>query len=69
MTLSDFIRRCDAYCLRAGVSRVWLSKALLANTYQLDRLAKGEADIGIRRMDKVLRALAALESDAAKQAA
>jgi hypothetical protein len=69
MTLTDFIARCDAYCRKAGVSRVWLSKALLANTYHLDRLARGEGDIGVRRMNKVLEALAALESDAAKQAA
>lgn len=52
MTISDFIARCDAYCAMAKVTRVWLSKRLLADTYRLDKLAKGEVDIGVRRLDQ-----------------
>lgn len=63
MTLADFIARCDAYCASTKRSRVWLSKRLLDDTYRLDKLAKGEVDIGVRRMERAVDDLAALEAE------
>lgn len=61
MSIPDFIARCDAYCEAAGCSRVWLSKKLFQDTYRLDLLAKGEADVGVKRMERASDDLAALE--------
>ena len=69
MTIPQFIARCDAYCAKAGVSRVWLSKRLFQNTYNLDRLAADEADIGVRRLERVGEAQAELESAQGREAA
>lgn len=69
MTISDFIARCDAFCAKRGVTRVWLSKRLLGDTYRLDKLAAGEVDIGVKRLDRAVSDLAALEADAASEAA
>ena len=67
MAIPEFIARCDRYCAAAKVSRVWLSKRLLSDTYRLDKLAKGEVDIGVRRLEQAIAALAALEGTAKKR--
>lgn len=70
MNISDFIERCDAYRAKRGVSRVWLSKRLLADTYRLDKLARGEVDIGVQRLERAAEDLAELERlDAEQQSA
>jgi hypothetical protein len=61
MTIPDFIARCDAYCGRAKVTRTWLSKRLLNDTYRLDQLANDEVDIGVKRLERALGDLTALE--------
>ena len=60
MSISDFIARCDRYCADASVTRVWLSKRLFNDTYRLDRLAKGEGDIGVKRLGRAMADLDAL---------
>jgi hypothetical protein len=65
MNIAAFIARCDAYCEAEERSRVWLSKRLLDDTYRLDKLAKGEVDIGVKRLERAVDDLAALEADAA----
>lgn len=62
MTIPEFIRRCDAYCQEAGVSRVWLSKRLFSDTYRLDALAKGTSDVGVKRLARAAAALDALKA-------
>lgn len=62
MMIPDFIRRCDAYCREAGVKRVWLSKRLLQDTYRLEKLANGDVDIGVQRLERASRDLAKLEA-------
>jgi len=69
MTISDFISRCDALCEKRGVTRVWLSKRLLGDTYRLEKLASGEVDIGVKRLDRAVSDLSALEADAPSEAA
>ncbi|WP_312126537.1 hypothetical protein [Brevundimonas sp.] len=64
MLISDFIARCDAFCAEREQSRVWLSKRLFNDTFKLDNLANGTADIGVRRMQKACGDLAALAGDA-----
>ena len=63
MTIADFITRCDLYCQDRGVSRVWLSKRLFSDTFKLDQLAAGSADVGVRRLEKADADLRALVSD------
>lgn len=61
MNISDFIARCDRHCQSAGVSRTWLSKRLLKDTFRLQQLADGEVDIGVKRLDRAVTDLAELE--------
>ncbi len=61
MSIPEFIARCDDFCAKAGVSRVWLSKRLLADTFRLDRLAAGEVDIGVKRLERAARDLDELQ--------
>lgn len=61
MTIPDFITLCDAYCGRAKVTRTWLSKRLFNDTYRLEQLAKDEVDIGVKRMERAVDDLVALE--------
>lgn len=63
MTIPDFIARCDGFCRTAGVTRVWLSKRLFADTYRLDNLAGGSVDIGVKRMERAAGDLASLERE------
>ena len=60
MTITNFIARCDAYCEAAGVSRVWLSKRLFNDTFRLGQLAAGTSDVGVMRLERAERDLAAL---------
>ena len=60
MTITNFIARCDAYCEAAGVSRVWLSKRLFNDTFRLEQLAAGRSDVGVMRLERAERDLAAL---------
>lgn len=60
MTITNFIGRCDAYCEAAGVSRVWLSKRLFNDTFRLEQLAAGTSDVGVMRLERAERDLAAL---------
>jgi hypothetical protein len=62
MSIPDFISRCDRYCQAAGVSRVWLSKRLFADTNRLADLASGTSDVGVNRLARALADLAALEA-------
>ena len=64
MDIPDFIARCDRYCAKADVTRTWLSKRLLHDTYRLDLLSKGEVDIGVKRLARAADDLAALEREA-----
>lgn len=61
MTIPEFISRCDAFCERHDVTRVWLSKRLFQDTYRLRDLAEGTADVGVKRLDRACDELAALE--------
>lgn len=63
MIIADFISRCDLYCQDRGVSRVWLSKRLFSDTFKIDQLAAGSADVGVRRLEKADADLRALVSD------
>jgi hypothetical protein len=65
MTIADFIERCDKFAAQRGVSRVWLSKKLLADHRRLDKLARGEADIGVQRLERAADDLSALEREQA----
>ena len=76
MSIPDFISRCDRYCSDAGVSRVWLSKRLFADTFRIDQLAAGSSDVGVMRLERAAASLAVLEAardkpeaDASKAAA
>jgi hypothetical protein len=68
MNITDFVAACDAFCARHNVTRVWLSKRLLADTYKLDNLAKGSVDIGVKRLEQAFADLAGLEKERAEQA-
>lgn len=61
MDIRDFIIRCDTFCDQRDVSRTWLSKRLLHDTYRLDLLARDEVDIGVKRLDRAISDLTALE--------
>lgn len=61
MTIPDFIARCDRYCETTGAKRVWLSKRLFQDTYRLDQLASGATDVGVKRLERAVRDLRALE--------
>jgi hypothetical protein len=63
MTIAEFIQRCDAFCATHEVSRVWLSKRLLANTDRLEKLAVGKVDIGVKRLERAMADLRALETE------
>lgn len=62
MSISDFIARCDRYCAAADVSRVWLSKRLFTDTNRLSDLASGTSDVGVKRLERAVADLAALEA-------
>jgi len=62
MSITEFIVRCDRYCKRASVSRVWLSKRLFSDTFRLDQLAEGKSDVGVRRLERAVADLASLEA-------
>ena len=66
MNIAAFIARCDAYCQMAGVSRTWLSKRLLKDTFRLQQLADGGVDIGVKRLERAVSDLSALERSYAK---
>lgn len=69
MNIPDFIARCDRYCLDAGVSRVWLSKRLFADTTRLEDLAGGGSDVGVKRLSRAANDLGALEDSLHARAA
>lgn len=69
MTIPEFIRICDAYCDKAGVSRTWLSKRLLKDTTRLQQLADGEVDIGVKRLARAVADLEGLQREASQEAA
>lgn len=62
MTIPEFIEHCDAYCATAQVSRTWLSKRLLKDTFRLEHLAAGTVDIGVRRLERAVADLAELQA-------
>lgn len=62
MSIADFISRCDRYCQRAGVSRVWLSKRLFSDTFRIEQLAQGQSDVGVRRLERAVGDLTVLEA-------
>lgn len=62
MSIADFISRCDRYCADTGRKRSWLSKKLFDDTFRLDQLAGGGSDVGVRRLERALAELAALEA-------
>lgn len=62
MSITQFIERCDRFCEKAGVSRTWLSKRLLHDTYRLELLAAGSVDIGVKRLSRAVADLEELEA-------
>lgn len=62
MSIPDFIDRCAAFEARTGRSRTWLSKVLFEDTYRIRNLANGSSDVGVRRLERALAALADLEA-------
>lgn len=62
MSINDFISRCDRYCQQAGVSRVWLSKRLFSDTFRIEQLAAGTSDVGVKRLERAVADLSALEA-------
>lgn len=62
--LSAFIHRCDSAGERLNIKRSTLSTKLFMDGKRLDALASGESDIGIGRLAKAERELAALEGTA-----
>lgn len=59
--LAAFLVRCDTLADRLSVSRATLSSRLLMDGKRLDDIASGRSDIGIRRLSRAERDLAALE--------
>ena len=59
--LAAFISRCDLLAERLSVSRATLSSRILLDGKRLDDIASGRSDIGIRRLSRAERDLAALE--------
>ena len=68
MSIPDFIARCDTFCEARGVSRVWLSKRLFADTYRIEQLASGDTDVGVKRLERAVEDLADLEREHLGQA-
>lgn len=64
MGIPEFIERCDRYCLARGVSRVWLSKKLLGDTYWLGKIADGRANLTVKRFGRAIADLEKLETEA-----
>lgn len=62
MTIPEFIARCDRYCEQANVSRTWLSKRLMKDTFRLQQLAEAKVDVGVRRLERAVNDLADLET-------
>jgi hypothetical protein len=69
MTISEFIARCGRYIEAAEVSQTWLSKRLFNDTFRLRDLAAGTTDVGVRRLERAVRDLKALESDRSRERA
>jgi hypothetical protein len=67
-SIPAFIQRCDRYCEAAHVTRTWLSKRLLKDTFRLQQLAEGHVDIGVKRLERASRDLTALERERASKA-
>jgi hypothetical protein len=63
--VSSFLSRCDAACSILGLKRSTLSTKLFMDGKRLDELASGKSDVGIRRLQRALADLAALEQEAA----
>ena len=63
MTIPDFIARCDAFCEAHSRSRVWLSKRLFNDTFRIETLAVGATDVGVRRLERAIADLTALEKN------
>lgn len=66
MTIAEFIARCDAYCEKASVTRVWLSKRLFSDTYRIGDLADGKTDVGVKRLTRASEDLSELETQFAE---
>ena len=45
------------------MTRRWLSKRLFQDTFRLENLAAGESDVGVKRLDRAVEDLIALEGD------
>lgn len=61
--LAAFIGRCDRLAERLFVSRATLSLRLLRDGKRLDDIASGRSDIGVQRLSRAERDLAAMEGD------
>jgi hypothetical protein len=59
--LSAFLSRCDALAPRLKLTRSTLSTKLFMDGKRLSALAEGRSDVGIGRLAKAERELAALE--------
>jgi hypothetical protein len=61
--LHDFIERCAVLSLESGKSLEWISRKILFDGSRLRQLSDGTSDIGVKRLDRALNDLAALESE------
>lgn len=62
MSLTDFISRCDRFCADTGKSRAWVSKRLFNDHDRIEQIASGKSDVGVRRLEAAVAALAELET-------
>jgi hypothetical protein len=59
--ISDFLERCDKVAELRGIQRSTLSTLLFKDGKRLGQLAKGNSDVGVKRLEIAKRDLAALE--------
>lgn len=62
MDIPTFLKRCDAYLTASGRSKAWLSRKLFFDGTRLTTLSEG-TDVGVRRLQTAVNALAALETE------
>lgn len=62
--ISAFIDRCDAVCRLRRIKRATLSTRILHDGKRLEQIAGGVSDIGVHRLARAEKDLAALEAEA-----
>jgi hypothetical protein len=64
LSIPEFVKLCDGFCLASGRSRVWLSKRLFAKTSKIQALADRKVDVGVDRLAAAVEALVQLAAAA-----